>query len=155
MAEEKSHAGVAFPPPFLLAGLLWVGYGLQKLMPLPLLPKRDPSIAGWIGIGLALGLFIWAVVSMRRGGGSLPTHTPTEHIVTRGPYGFSRNPIYLSMVLILMASMLVGNSLWFLILAILSVPLYVWGVISREERYLLQKFGDPYAAYCARVRRWL
>lgn len=48
-----------------------------------------------------------------------------------------------------------ANSLWFFVLAVICVPLFAWGVISREERYLERKFGDGYLTYKARVRRWL
>ncbi len=73
----------------------------------------------------------------------------------RGPYRFSRNPIYLAMVLLQLGFGVWANSLWFFALAILSALLLAWGVILREERYLEHKFGDGYVAYRTRVRRWL
>ena len=72
----------------------------------------------------------------------------------RGPYRFSRNPIYLGMVLLQIGVGDWSNSLGFIGLAALSVVLLNWGVISREERYLARKFGQPYLAYKERVRRW-
>ena len=72
-----------------------------------------------------------------------------------GPYRFSRNPIYLSMILLHLGAGVWTKSLWFFVLAVLSVALLAWGVISREERYLERKFGDAYLSYKSRVRRWI
>ena len=47
------------------------------------------------------------------------------------------------------------NSLWFVGLALLSAALLWWGVISPEERYLADKFGEEYEEYRTRVRRWI
>lgn len=79
--------------------------------------------------------------------------SPPAALVTTGPFGFSRNPIYVSFVLIYTGVGLLINSLWI----ILSVPVVglTWGVIIRDERYLEGIFGDKYLNYRARVRRWL
>ncbi len=106
-------------------------------------------------VAASFGWFIWAVVTMRRAGGSIPTSEPTEAIVVRGPYAWSRNPIYLSMVALQLGVGIWANSLWFLGLAIASAGLLWWGVISREETYLEAKFGDAYIGYKGRVRRWI
>ena len=95
-----------------------------------------------------------AVLTLHRGGASIPTGQPTDHIVAGGPYRFSRNPIYLGMVLLQIGIGVWANSLWFIGLAALSVVLLTWGVISREERYLARKFGPQYSTYKDRVRRW-
>ncbi len=92
---------------------------------------------------------------MRSVGASIPTSKSTDVIVVRGPYRFSRNPIYLAMVFLQLGIGVWANSLWFFVLAVICVPLFAWGVISREERYLERKFGDGYLTYKARVRRWL
>ena len=99
--------------------------------------------------------FIWAVVTMRRGGASIPTSNPTEAIIRRGPYAWSRNPIYLSMVVLQVGVGVWANSMWFLGLGALSAWLFWWGVISREERYLERTFGNAYLEYKGQVRRWI
>ena len=90
---------------------------------------------------------------MRKGGASIPTHAPTQALALSGPYRFSRNLIYLSMILLRLGISLCTNSLWFLLLAVLSGVLLFWGVIAREERYLARKFSADYLT--SRVRRWL
>jgi protein-S-isoprenylcysteine O-methyltransferase Ste14 len=72
-----------------------------------------------------------------------------------GPYRLSRNPIYLSMILLQVGVGIWTASLWFFILAAVCVALLTWGVILREERYLTRKFGDEYLSYKSRVRRWI
>jgi protein-S-isoprenylcysteine O-methyltransferase Ste14 len=59
------------------------------------------------------------------------------------------------MLLLHVATGIWANSLWFLGLAVASAVLLWWGVISRKERYLEQKFGAEYLLYKGRVRRWL
>lgn len=76
-------------------------------------------------------------------------------LVTDGIYRFTRNPMYLGMLLILAAwAVWLGNMLSGLIL-----PLSMWVLtllqIWPEERILRQRFGPAYADYAARVRRWL
>ena len=88
----------------------------------------------------SFGWFFWAVYTMRTGDASIPTSEPTNTIVVRGPFRFSRNPIYLSMLLLQVATSIWANSLWFLGLAVVFAVLLWWGVILREEQYLEHKF---------------
>ena len=68
---------------------------------------------------------------------------------------FTRNPMYLGMLLWLLAWALWLGSLS----AFVGLPLFVLYLnrfqISLEERFLAEKFGAEYQAYCARVRRWI
>lgn len=153
--EPPDHAGVAFHPPILLAVMLVAGFLAHWLIPLHFL---DPALSTPIGLVItaaSFALFVWAVYTMRRGNASIPTGEPTNAIVVRGPFRFSRNPIYLSMVLLQVGIGIWVNSLWFVGLAVIAAVLLWWGVISREERYLERKFGAEYLSYKGRVRRWL
>jgi protein-S-isoprenylcysteine O-methyltransferase Ste14 len=149
------HAGVAFHPPILLGAFLLLGFVLRAIVPLSFAPERSATLIGPTIVVLSLTMFVWAVATMRRGGGSIPTNKPTDAIVRAGPYGYSRNPIYVSMVALLSGAGIWGNTLWLMGLAALAAYLLWWGVISREEGYLERKFGLDYTAYKSQVRRWL
>ena len=153
--ETPDRAGVAFHPPALLLICIVGGFIERWVVQTPFLP---PSVAPAIGIPLVIGavaLFGWAVVTMRRGGASVPTHTPTEAIVMAGPYRFSRNPIYLAMMLLLVGLGCWTNSIWFLTWAVVAIVLLTHFVIKREEAYLERKFGESYLDYKRSVRRWI
>lgn len=79
-------------------------------------------------------------------------HQPADHD-HRGR--FTRNPIYLGMVLGLIGLAIAINSLWLLMTLVPFALVIRYGVITREEAYLERKFGDVYRHYRARVRRWL
>lgn len=149
------NAQVAFHPPFLLIAAIAAGFGLRAVWPAAFLPYEWAGVAGPIMVAASLGFFAWAVFTMRSGGASIPTHTPTDALVLKGPYAFSRNPIYLSMVALVLGIGLWADSLWFVGLGVVIVVLLNWGVITREERYLERKFGEPYVTYKECVRRWL
>ena len=151
----RDHAGVAFHPPILLFLVIGAGFGLRSLLPLSFLPEFLTTPLGPMVSGAAFALFLWAVATMNRNGGSIPTGEPTDVIVECGPYRFSRNPIYLGMILLLVGVGIWNNSLWYLVIAVLFAVLLTWGVIIREERYLQRKFGEAYLGYKARVRRWI
>ena len=154
-AEPADHAGVAFFPPLLLALALLVGFGARWIVSVEWVPGALAVFVGPAVTAVSLGLFLWAVYTMRAGDASIPTNEPTDAIVTRGAFRFSRNPIYVSMLLLQVGVGIWANSLWFLGLAAISAMLLSWGVISREEQYLERKFGTDYLAYKALVRRWL
>lgn len=155
LGGSPDHAGVAFRPPLLLLGSLGAGFLLRRLAPVTAFASPASSVVGPAIVALAFALFLWAVLRMLRGHASIPTHTPTDAIVTGGPFRFTRNPIYLSMVLLQLGAGVWARSPWFFVLAAVSVALLTWGVIVREERYLARKFGGTYLSYQARVRRWI
>src|SRR5262249_23149243 len=114
--------------------------------------------AGWFGtmvFALALALVAWAIATITRAGSNVPTSLPTTTIVDTGPYRFTRNPIYLGMVLGLIGLAIALNSLWLLLTLAPFAPVIRYGVIAREEAYLERKFGDDYPRCRAGVRRWL
>ena len=82
-------------------------------------------------------------------------YRPTTRIAQNGIYRLSRNPMYLSLALVLAALALLFNAFSFVIITILFVVIISRGVIQPEEHYLEEKFGDDYRNYKARVRRWL
>ena len=72
-----------------------------------------------------------------------------------GSFRFSRNPIYLAMVIILSSCGVAFNSWWYILAAAISIPLLTYGVIVPEEKYLEKEFGKVYLDYKKSVRRWL
>ena len=114
--------------------------------------------AGWVGgavFAIALALFAWAIATLTRTGSNVPTSMPTTTIVDAGPYRFTRNPIYLGMIVGLIGLAIAFDSLWLLV-ALMPFALVIrYGVVAREEAYLERKFGDVYRRYRSRVRRWL
>ena len=85
----------------------------------------------------------------------LDPYTPSEAIVTDGPYRLSRNPAYLGMTLTYAGIAIVWNAPWALVPLPVAIAVIDRGVIVREERYLERKFGARYMDYKRRVRRWI
>ena len=79
---------------------------------------------------------------------------PATTIVTSGIFRYTRNPMYLGMALIYAALSLFADSLIALAGLPVALVLMHYGVIAREERYLEEKFGEPYRQYTRKVRRW-
>ena len=112
----------------------------------------------WIGLIPLLGGFLLAGIAAR----TLVRHKTTlkpgdisRKLVSSGPFRFSRNPVYLGMVLCLVGvAVLLGSlSSWCLI------PVFVWligrNIIRIEEAMMTETFGDEYRQYQMRVRRWI
>lgn len=143
-------------PPVLVGGTLLVGIGLQYLVwPTTLLPILLARILG-VSVFIASGLLAHAAqrAMMRAGTNVLPTQ-PTLALALDGPYRFTRNPLYLAAI-----GVALGISLWVdgVFPLVLLVPMSIllhWGIVLREEQYLLRKFGPDYEAYRSSVRRWL
>lgn len=162
MTESATHsakpvdvAGVVTRPPNILAGAFLLGLALELLFPTCLPGGRAHLVLGLPFLAAGLWLMPTAIRTFRAAGTPIETHRPSERIVTHGVYAYSRNPIYVSMVLLLVGLGIEINSVWVLALVVPFVLVLRFGVIGREERYLERKFGAEYLAYKRRVRRWI
>jgi len=152
---QRDIPGVIAPPPLILLGFLLLGLALDWLRPVPLFPAAAQYAIGAVLIVLAGALAGSAIVRFLRAGTNVPTRQPTTALVTSGPYRFSRNPIYTGMILLLLGVGVMVDSAWILAMAVPFALVIRYGVIAREERYLEAKFGEPYRAYRAEIRRWI
>ena len=78
-----------------------------------------------------------------------------EDLVTDGVFAHTRNPMYVGNLLILAGIAVTSNSALCLALSAALFGFVYVAIVAAEERYLLDKFGPAYAAYCADVPRWL
>jgi protein-S-isoprenylcysteine O-methyltransferase Ste14 len=76
-------------------------------------------------------------------------------LVTAGVYRFTRNPMYVGMALMLTAWAVHLSALWPFLGPVAFILYMNRFQIAPEERVLRQLFGEAWAAYAARVRRWL
>ena len=81
--------------------------------------------------------------------------TRTSAVVTTGIYRVSRNPMYLAMLLGLLALGFLLSNPFSMGIAVLFAPAITRLQIIPEERALSRRFGASYVAYCQTVRRWI
>lgn len=158
MSEARDAAAVRFPPPLIPLATILLGGVLDRVWPIDLEFVLSPPIRYGIGglvLTCALTLASWAIAHFRRRGQNEKPWTPTTAIVGAGPYRFTRNPMYLGMVLLCIAAAILLASEWILALTPVCALALQWFAIRPEEAYLESKFGEGYRAYKRRVRRWL
>ena len=156
MSEETmDNPGVIAFPPALFAGTLALGLLLHFIFPINFLPRSLSIASGVILLVGAALIAISAFRAMRRAQTAVNPSQPTTAIVSNGAFGFSRNPLYLSLTMLYVGIALLFNALWALLLLLPLIVVVQNGVIKREEHYLEQKFGDEYLRYKASVRRWV
>jgi len=154
MNNHKDHAEVKIHPPVLLFIHLFGIYLLNKFLPLTF---AFPTVLMGVGYALVLvgfGLAFIAASRFMQARTTLDPHGSVSTIVTKGIYGFTRNPIYLGFVCMLIGFPFIFRSYWGLILSPVFMLLMNSLVIQQEEAYLEKKFGETYTSYKSRVRRW-
>jgi protein-S-isoprenylcysteine O-methyltransferase Ste14 len=153
------HAEVAnvglIRPPFVYLGSIALGLLVHWFRPVQLFRPSLGVPLGVMAVLVAGALFISAVCTLRRADTPVPGDRPTTTIVRRGPYRFSRNPIYLAFTLFQMGLAAWVNSLGLLLTLLPALGLLMRVVIPREERYLEAWFPTEYLPYKRAVRRWL
>ncbi len=145
------------PPPavgLMVAAGRWTVARLPPILPLPrLLRLLVAAVLIAIGVAVAIG----GVISFRRANTTVNPLKPetSAALVSTGVYSFTRNPMYLGMVLALCAWAAYLSSLWALVGPVVFALYINRFQIVPEERVLDRLFGAPFVEYKKRVRRWL
>ena len=100
------------------------------------------NICGWAGIGCRLLAVVRAM------------DMPPEQIISRGLYRFTRNPMYLGHLVFLLGLAVTFWS-WFALIILCSRAFWFHRRVLQDEERLEGIFGAEYAAYRARVKRWI
>jgi protein-S-isoprenylcysteine O-methyltransferase Ste14 len=145
------------PPPAVAAAAAVAMWGISRVTPLLQLPG-DWRLAAAASIALAgMGFTVSGMIAFRRARTTINPTTPHKSsvLVDSGVYRITRNPMYVGLACVLVAWAVFLSSPWAL-LGPLAFVLYIGRFqIGPEERALEKLFGSEYAAYRARVRRWL
>ncbi|MCB1446347.1 MAG: isoprenylcysteine carboxylmethyltransferase family protein [Rhizobiaceae bacterium] len=109
------------------------------------------TVAGVAGLWLVL----WGYGKLLRHRTALLSSSATTHLVTSGPYRFSRNPVYLGYTLIMLGAGLLTGNLWMALAAAFTpIVTHAW-IVRNEEKHLLARFGFEFECYCRRTRAWI
>ncbi len=143
-------------PPVPYAAAMLGGWWLDRYhWPLLLDLGAVTRPLGWLAVSAGLGLMGWTMWTFWRHRTTVNPFASATTLCTRGPFRFSRNPIYLGDWIILLGVSLLLHTLWPLIFAPLIWIMLRFGVIRHEEAHLEAKFGEVYRDYKTRVRRWI
>jgi protein-S-isoprenylcysteine O-methyltransferase Ste14 len=142
------------PPAYLLgAGALMLI--LDQLLPLARLVPWPWTLWGVLPILAGIVLAVAAERRFRRAGTPVRPFELSSALVTDGPFRFTRNPMYLGMMLVLGGlALLLGTLAPLLVLPAFFALIHL-RFVRLEEAFLELHFGDAYRAYKERVRRWL
>ena len=144
-------------PPVIAFASLVAGLAAHRFVPVSL---GLPSFEVGMGIGCAVLLagvaVAWAALSELRAHKTTaePGQRPTA-LVMSGIFSFTRNPLYLTLLLVLLSVAVMADSLWLVVSAGLLWLTLDRVVVRAEEKLLEEAFLEEYVAYKRRVRRWV
>lgn len=155
--DIKDRAGVIAPPPLIFALFLLAASVLHLVFPLHI-----PGFAFGTRLVIAISplavsaiLAVLSYLAMRESNTPVNPNKPTRAIVAKGPYRHTRNPLYVSLLLLYGGTGVLANTLWAILLLPALLAVFHYGVVRREEEYLEKKFGGEYLRYKNAVRRWI
>jgi protein-S-isoprenylcysteine O-methyltransferase Ste14 len=159
VTDPEDRAAVRVFPPTVPLIVILLGVLLNRLW------RIDPGIGVsasaryWIGGSIVVGalatLGLWSLILFRRSGEDPNPFKPTFQMVRQGPYRFTRNPMYLAMLLVCVGFAVMLENFWILLLTPVASFVLQRYAVTPEEEYLERRFGEEYVAYKRRVRRWL
>jgi protein-S-isoprenylcysteine O-methyltransferase Ste14 len=142
-----------------IIAFLFVPGVVAFLVPLALLrsqlPERTFGVLGIVPLTLGTILLVWCVAAFyRHGRGTLAPWDPPRHLVVSGLYSWSRNPMYVAVVLILWGWALGFRSPSLAIYALAIMAAFQVRIVWGEEPWLARTHGEQWVRYRERVPRW-
>ncbi len=145
-------------PPILYGLAILTGILLGQYYPLPWLVGPIGEfifMLGIIMIGAALFIDVRTFLELRKHRTTILPTKGASHLVTTGPFSFSRNPIYLSNTMLTFGIGLATGNTWLFATGLAAAFLTNHLAIKREELHLKHKFANEWRKYSGRVRRWI
>jgi protein-S-isoprenylcysteine O-methyltransferase Ste14 len=163
MTNSEIHTGKVPWPPLIYFSAIAISVLLGVLYPLPWIADISAdfmigsilSALGWIVLLAAVALWLSAISAMRKARTPIHPGAMPQHLLTKGAFGISRNPIYLSASLFMTGLALALGNPWFVLLAFAAGFVTSKVAIQSEEKRLGLRFGKKYHDYAKRVRRWI
>lgn len=157
MSDRPTPLDAKIPPPVVMLAVAALMWACSRQWPQFVVDAPWRFLLAFAIAAAALAIGAMSVLPLRRARTVLSPMRPQDSsaLITAGPYRYSRNPMYVGLALLLLAwAVWLGH--W---PAGALILLFVWYVdrfqVRVEERALSVRFGEDYAAYRARVRRWL
>ena len=151
------HLDLKVPPLIVVAIAALLMWAVARATPRLTVayPARPLIAAALLVSGIAIVLM--GVLAFRKASTTVDPRFPenASHIVSSGIYRFTRNPMYLGMLVVLIAWMAFLSNVGTIVVPALFVMYITRWQIVPEERALVAKFGAEYQAYCRTVRRWV
>jgi len=146
--------GRTLPPMYLFTSLASMVL-LQFFLPVYQLIPYPWNAAGILPLALGMALNIVADKAFKKTGTTVKPFEVSKTLVTSGAFRYSRNPMYLGMVMILTGvAFLLGALSPFIIIPIFAISMDRAFIVT-EEKMLDERFGSKWKQYKADVRRWI
>lgn len=145
------------PVPWVFVLTYILGVGLEHALPFRAGNRALPgiSVAGAVLFGVGAAIAGWGLLTFRIARTTTVPGKASSRLVSWGPYRFSRNPMYVGLIVAYLGEAGILTQFWPVILLPLTVAYVHWIVIPVEEHKLKEVFPEEYDRYRMRVRRWL
>ena len=146
---------IPVPWVFILAYVL--GAGLEQALPIRANNRTPPGffMAGTILFVIGAAIAGWGLVTFKVARTTTVPGKASSRLVNWGPYRFSRNPMYVGLIVAYLGEAAMLRQVWPALLLPLIVGYLNWIVIPVEESKLTEVFAEEYDRYRAKVRRWV
>jgi protein-S-isoprenylcysteine O-methyltransferase Ste14 len=151
---DKPSWIVRIPTPVWLIALVIVALLLDLAIKAPALLQHRPT--GIVLIALGVAFAGWGRLTFSHKGAEIfPSSEKHSTLVASGPFRFTRNPMYLGLVVAGLGAALTAGTWLMWLVPVVVFALDQLAIIPFEERSMERAYGDAYRGYQARVRRWL
>lgn len=143
-----------YPPHYLLLSILSI-VGIDSLLRVPIVSSAIALVGGLLFLlsGIVLAASAARLFSKAKTG--IVPFSESTKLVVSGAYRFTRNPMYLGMFFCLIGVTLLVNNVLGLLVLLLFFFIIRQKFVLKEEVQMQETFGDDYAQFKTRIRRWI
>ena len=151
----SAHKNFLHTSDFIVYSHILIAGIFEYIFPTDLYVSRTLSVS----VGIVILLFAWVLIfitkqQFKKTAQKTSPGNETKSLIQDGIFAYTRNPIYVSMILISFSLGFILNSLWILVV---TIPIFITlknTLVLPEEKYLKETFKEEFDEYCKRVGRW-